>query len=201
MAKAHSLKAEGKPNLFSFDIDTEYKNIDKWVFDNKRYAKRDLEKEAEMLRQITKDFIEIIETKSINDKQLQSLLTATNKGARGVWETATSKLELLSYHFEIVKQFIKNSISDGKNNNIERLLIVVSDAFSTQEQIEIFKKTIENKSKKIRFKTANVALNLRNRELITFLKLSEQNETDNKVRESIRFAIENMHQPKGELIF
>ncbi len=44
-SKSCSLKAEGKPMLFSFDLETEFKHIEKSVFDNRRDSQQNLKKE------------------------------------------------------------------------------------------------------------------------------------------------------------
>src|SRR5574343_394074 len=201
MQKSHSLKADNKPTLFSFDIESVNKNIDTWVFDNQQYSKRDLEKEAKMLRQIAIDFIEIIETKVVKTSQLDNLTNAIINGARGVWESATSKLELLAFHFDEAKQTIQTLLSQTNSKILEKSLSCVSDAFTTDEQIEIFSKTFQAKSKKIRIKTAETALDLRNQNLVNFLKIELHNQADEEVKETIEFAIDNMWQEKGRLTF
>jgi hypothetical protein len=199
MTNSHSLKKDNKPTLFSFDIETEYKNIDRWVFDNKRYSKRDLKTEANLLRQIAKDFIDVIETKILTDKQLDNLVNAIEFGASGVWELATTKLELLSYHFDNAKLRLMECIKNVNSQTKERLLNCVSDNFTITELTELFVLTFSNKSKKVRIKTANIALDLRNESLIPLLKDELSKQSDNKVKEAIQFAIDNMWQPKGEL--
>lgn len=201
MTKSHSLKIDNKPTLFSFDIETEYKNIDRWVFDSKRYSKRDLETESNLLRQITKDFIDVIETNLLTEKQLDNLVNAIELGASGVWEPATTKLQLLSYHFDNAKLRLIECIKKASSQTLKRLLNCVSDNFSITEQIELCKFTFSNKSKKVRIKTANIALDIRDERLIPFLKDELNKQTDNKVKEAIQFAIENMWQPKGQLTF
>ncbi|MFY8019690.1 MAG: hypothetical protein ACOVP1_00780 [Bacteroidia bacterium] len=201
MTFSHSLKTDNKPLLFSFDIETEYKNIDQWLSENKRYAKRDLETEANLLRQITKDFIDIIETKVLTEKQLDNLVNAIELGGSGVWESATNKLELLSYHFENAKKRIIECMKTTSSNTVERMLNCISEHFTTTELVEIFTITFRNKSKKVKIKTANIALDLRKEELIPFLKDELSKQSDNKVLEVIQFAIDNMWQPKGELVF
>ena len=131
MTTPHTLKSENKPTLFSYDIETVYKQIERWVFDNKRYSKRDLETEANLLRQIAKDFIDVIETKVLKDKQLDNFVNAIENGASGVWEPATTKLELLSYHFDNAKQTIKTLVNQSNAKTIEKILNCISAAFST----------------------------------------------------------------------
>jgi hypothetical protein len=200
MTTSHSLKADGKPNLFSFDIETEIRNIDRWVFDNKRYSKRDLEKESQLLKRLAKDFIEIIETKILTTEHSTNIKTAIIEGASGVWEPATTKLELLSYYFDQAKDIIIELLNNPDSKIVERALSTISDVFSTEEQIAIFTKTFNHKSKKIRTKTADIALDLRNKNLIAFLNSTLGQQSDTKVREAIQFAIDNMWQPKGQLI-
>ena len=53
----------------------------------------------------------------------------------------------------------------------------------------------------MKIKSANSALELRNLELVEFLKIEYEKHADTKVKDSIKFAIENMWQKKGELIF
>ena len=201
MTKAHSLKADNKPTLFSFDIETEYKNIDRWVYDNKRYSKRDLEAEANLLRQIAKDFIDVIETNVLTDNQLENITNAIENGASGVWEPATTKLELLSYHFDNAKWKLIELIKSSSSQTVERLLNCVSDNFTIPELTELFIYTFSNKSKKVRIKTASIALDMRNEGLVPLLKDELNKQSDNKVREAIQFAIDNMWQPKGQLTF
>lgn len=146
------------------------------------------------------DFIEIINTKTINQTQLKNLEIAIKDGAGGVWEKALTKLELLAFHFEEAKEKIVNMIKNSDAKTIEKVLYCLSSAFSTEEQIKILKIAFGNKSKKVKIKASNSALDLRNSELNVFLKIEYQNQIDSKVKESIKFAIENMWQKKGELI-
>jgi hypothetical protein len=201
MTTSHSLKSDGKPNLFSFDIETEIKNIDRWVFDNKRYSKRDLETEANLLKQIAVDIINVIETKVLMDKQLDNVVNAIENGASGVWEPATTKLEILSYHFDNAKLRLTELIKNASSQTVERVLNCVSDNFTINELTELFIFTFSSKSKKVRIKTANVSLEMRDKGLIPLLKDELNKQSDNKVKETIQFAIDNMWQPKGQLTF
>ncbi|MBD3584059.1 hypothetical protein [Flavobacterium selenitireducens] len=94
MSTAHSLKVENKPMLFSYDIDTEQKIIEKWVFDNQRYSRRDLNMEAKLLLTLASDFIDIINSKNLNQTQIDNLEVAIKDGASGVWEKAINRLGL-----------------------------------------------------------------------------------------------------------
>lgn len=201
MAKSHVLKSDNKPPLFSFDIETEFKNIESWVRDNKRYSKRDLENEANLLKQIAVDFIEVIETNALTEKHLSNLLNAINNGPSGVWEPAINKLQALLYYYENAKLRFLEHIKIGNSRTLERLLNCISDNFSTHELIEIFTFTFNSKSKKLKIKSSEIALELRNEGLVPFLKDELNRQTDNQVIESLQFAIDNMWQPKGELTF
>lgn len=201
MATAHSLKIENKPMLFSYNIETEQKNIEKWVLDNKRYTSRNLETEAKLLLTLAADFIEIINTKNLNQTQLENLSLAIKNDTRGIWEKAVDRLELLAFHFENAKEKIVVLIKNSDAKTIDKVLNCLSSAFSTEEQIEILKIGFDNKSKKVKIKSAVAALELRNLELNKFLEIEYQNQADSKVKENIKFAIDNMWQKKGELIF
>jgi hypothetical protein len=201
MSITHSLKIEIKPMLFSYDIETEQKIIDKWVFDNQRYSRRSLETEAKMLLILASDFIEIINTKTLNQMQLDNLELAIKEGANGVWEKATNRLGLLAFYFEEAKFKIEVLIKESDAKTAEKVLDCLSSAFNTEEQITILKSGFNNKSKKLKIKSANSALDLRNLALNDFLEMEYQSQNDSKVKENIRFAIDNMWQKKGELIF
>lgn len=201
MKKSHSLKADNKPILFSFDIETEHKSIERWVFDNKGHSKRDLETEANLLRKIAQDYIEVIETKILTDKHLDNLINTIETGASGVWEPATEKLQLLSFHFDNAKLRLIEHLKTGSSKTVERLLTCVSSNFTTSDLMELFTLTFNCKSKKIRIKTANLALDLRNKELIPLLKNELIKQPDNEVKKAIQFAIDNIWQPKGQITF
>lgn len=201
MSTAYSLKVENKPMLFSYDIETERKIIEKWVLDNQRYSKRNLTIEAETLSTLASDFIDIIISKSINQAQLKNLETAIKDGARYVWDKAVDRLALLAFHFDDAKLKIETLIKESDAKTVEKVLNCLSEAFSTEEQIRILKVAFNNKSKKVRIKSAMSALETRNLELNEFLKSEYANQSDSKVKENIAFAIENMWQKKGELIF
>jgi hypothetical protein len=200
MSTAHSLKVENKPMLFSYDLETEQKIIEKWVFDNQRYSRRNLEIEAKLLLAIASDFIDIINSKNLNQNQIENLEIAIKEGASGVWEKAVDKLTLLAFHFENAKDKIISLIENSDSKTVERVLNCVSSVFTTEEQIMIIKMGFNNKSKKIRIKSANTALDLRNLELNELLESEYLNQNDLKVKENIKFAMENMGQKKGELI-
>ena len=201
MSTAHSLKVENKPMLFSYDIATEQKIIEKWVFDNQRYSRRDLHMEAKLLLTLASDFIDIITSKNLNQTQLDNLEVAIKDGASGVWEKAINRLTLLAFHFENAKDAIISLIENSDAKTVERVLDCVSSIFTTEEQIVILKIGFKNKSKKVRIKSANTALDLRNLELNEYLESEYLMQNDLKVKESIKFAMENMWQKKGELIF
>lgn len=201
MSTAHSLKVENKPMLFSYDIETEQKIIEKWVFDNQRYSRRDLNMEAKLLLTLASDFIDIINSKNLNKTQIDNLEVAIKDGASGVWEKAIDRLALLAFHFQDAKDEITALIENSDAKTVEKVLNCLSNAFTTEEQIITLKIAFNNKSKKVRIKSANTALDLRNLELNEFLKSEYLNQSDSKVKESIAFAVENMWQKKGELIF
>jgi hypothetical protein len=201
MPTTHSLKIENKPMLFSYDLETEQKIIEKWVFDNQRYSRRNLGIEAKLLLTLASDFIDIINSKKLNSTQLENLEIAIKDGARGVWEKAVDRLGLLAFHFENAKEKIVDLIKNSDAKTVDKVLNCLSSAFSTEEQIKILKISFDNKSKKVKIKSAISALELRNLELNKFLEIEYQNQADSKVKENIKFAIDNMWQKKGELSF
>lgn len=201
MSTAHSLKLENKPLLFSYDFETEKKIIEKWVSDNQRYSRRNLTIEAEILLKLASDFIEIINTKALKQIQLDNLELAIKEGVSGVWEKAANRLELLAFYFEEAKFKIEDLIKESDAKTVEKVLNCLSSAFNTEEQITILKSGFSNKSKKVKIKSANSALDLRNLALNNFLETEYQSQNDVKVKESIKFAIKNMSQKHGELIF
>ena len=201
MSTAHSLKIENKPMLFSYDLETEQKIIEKWVFDNQRYSRRNLDMEAKLLLTLASDFIDIINSKKLNSTQIENLETAIKDGVRRVWEKAVDRLGLLAFHFDDAKLKIETLIKESDAKTVEKVLNCLSEAFTTEEQIRILKVAFNNKSKKVRIKSSIAALETRNLELNEFLKSEYANQSDSKVKENIAFAIENMWQKKGELIF
>jgi hypothetical protein len=201
MSTAHSLKIENKPMLFSYDLETEQKIIEKWVFDNQRYSRRNLDMEAKLLLTLASDFIDIINSKKLNSTQIENLETAIKYGVRRVWEKAVDRLGLLAFHFDDAKLKIETLIKESDAKTVEKVLNCLSEAFTTEEQIRILKVAFNNKSKKVRIKSSIAALETRNLELNEFLKSEYANQSDSKVKENIAFAIENMWQKKGELIF
>jgi hypothetical protein len=106
---------------------------------------------------------------------------------------------LISFYFDEAKEIIIELLNNPDSKIVERALSMISDAFSTEEQIAIFTKTFNHKSKKIRTKTADIALKTRNINLIAFLNSTLDQQSDTKVRQAIQFAINNMWQPKGQL--
>lgn len=201
MSTAHSLKIENKPMLFSYDLETEQKIIEKWVFDNQRYSRRNLDMEAKLLLTLASDFIDIINSKKLNSTQIENLETAIKDGVRRVWEKAVDRLGLLAFHFDDAKLKIETLIKESDAKTVEKVLNCLSEVFTTEEQIRILKVAFNNKSKKVRIKSSIAALETRNLELNEFLKSEYANQSDSKVKENIAFAIENMWQKKGELIF
>ncbi len=143
----------------------------------------------------------IIQTKILTEMELNNLECAITEGPGGIWETATSKLELLAYHFEVAKDRIKSLIRHSNSKVVIRSLHMLSDAFPQEEQIILLKEVLNHKSKRVRSWAANTALGLRNPKFITTLEDRKLIESDKEVLDSLKFAIENMHQPKGTLIF
>jgi len=189
MSTAHSLKVENKPMLFSYDIETEQKIIEKWVFDNQRYSRRDLNMEAKLLLTLASDFIDIINSKNLNQTQIDNLEVAIKDGASGVWEKAINRLGLLAYHFQNAKDKIVSLIENSDAKITAKVLDCLSSAFTTEEQIMILKTAFGSKSKKVKMFAADKALYLQNVELNTFLKSEYLNQSDLNVKESIKSAM------------
>lgn len=200
--KACSLKQEGKPNLFSFDLRREFEHIEGWVYDNKRYSRRNLEKEEKTLKQLAIDFMNIIRQKNLNHEQLDRLEDAVINGASGVWETATTKLELLAFHFDLAKDKIKKMIKSSNAKGIVRSLTMLSDAFTLKEQTEIFIESINHKSKNVRCWAANQMINMCNSNDISYhqkvseytkiLELKMDTEENQEVLDSFAFVIKHI---------
>ena len=77
---------------------------------------------------------------------------------------------LLAFHFQDAKDEITALIENSDAKTVEKVLNCLSNAFTTEEQIITLKIAFNNKSKKVRIKSANTALDLRNLELNEFLK-------------------------------
>ncbi|RZJ70684.1 hypothetical protein [Flavobacterium sp.] len=195
MPNSHSLKADGKPMLFSYDLETEIENIERWSQGSKADGTS-----VQILKKLASDYIEIIDSNSVSSEQLQRLHEATSKGKSGIWERAVSRLELLVYHFDEAKLFVVDAIKAAKGATLERLLNVVSDNFSSEQQLQIFGSGLASANKKIRMKAAEMCLDSRNMELVPMLESKLASEVDPIVKSCLKFAIRNMHQPKGELV-
>ncbi|MBY0273403.1 MAG: HEAT repeat domain-containing protein [Alphaproteobacteria bacterium] len=195
-SKSCSLKVEGKPMLFSFDLESEFKYIEKKVFDSRRYSQRNLEKEEKILKKLAIDFMNIIQTKVLTEEELNHLECAITEGPGGIWETAVSQLGLLAYHFDAAKDRIKSLIRHSNSKVIIRSLHMLSNAFTQEEQMKLLKEVLNHKSKKVRSWASNTALSLRSPEFIAILEDRKLIESDKDVLDSLNFSIENMHQPK-----
>src|SRR5687768_14257390 len=103
MSKGYSIKADNKPTLFSWDLETEFKNIEKWLTDGRHKNESDLNEKKVQLRRLRTDLFEIIQLKRITDDQIQRIFDLIKRGRSGVWETATTELGRLAFHFDEVK--------------------------------------------------------------------------------------------------
>ncbi|MFD2245587.1 hypothetical protein [Pontibacter ruber] len=194
MSQAYSLKEANKPTLFSWDLETEHKNIEKRVLDNRNYSRRDLEKELSTLKELATDYLQIIQTKAISPEQLASLEEAVVNGASGVWEQAATKLERLSYHFNEAKKKIYDLIERGNPKTVDRALTMLGAAFTEDEQVEVLEKVLSSKSSKVRNRAAAVAYFLRNKHLVPVLLERKNVETNTEVSEAINLALEQINQ-------
>lgn len=170
MTKAFSLKAKNKPTLFSFDLETEFKKIDRCVFDNRNYARRDLEREVDILKSLAKDYIEIINTNTISNTHLQNLRIAIIEGPSGIWENAANKLERLSYHFKEARNLIIELMDSPKVAVIEKALSCTGDGFEIDQLQTIINNIFQHKSKRLRIKASNVAFRSNKTELLNLLQ-------------------------------
>jgi hypothetical protein len=192
MNQGYSLKAPNKPTLFTWDLDTEFNNVDKWVSSHRYYYGRDIEKEKEILKMLSSDYLQIIQANTLEPKHLENLTQAIISGPSGVWEQAATKLGRLAYHFSIAKEKIQELIFSTNSKTTDRALTMLNNSFTDGEQIKILEKTLSNKSKKIRERAASMAYYLNNNAFAPVLEERIKTEEDERVKDSIRFAIENL---------
>jgi hypothetical protein len=194
MSQGYSLKAENKPLLFSWDLDTEFKNIDRWILDNKKYSRRNLENELKILKEIASDYLQVIKTRTLEPSHLENLSEAITNGPSGVWEQATTKLERLAYHFESAKVKIKELFYSSSTNVTDRALTMLNGSFSEDEQLEIIAKALSHKSKMIRERAVSTAFLLNKRAFFPVLEARSEIEENQSVKEAIDLTMEHLKQ-------
>ncbi|MBD3584060.1 hypothetical protein [Flavobacterium selenitireducens] len=96
---------------------------------------------------------------------------------------------IVAYHFQNAKDKIVSLIEDSDAKITAKVLDCLSSAFTTEEQIMILKIAFNSNSKKVKMFAADKALYLQNVELNEFLNSEYLNQSDLKVKESIRSAM------------
>jgi len=190
MSQGFSLKSENKPTLFSWDLETETKNVERWVLDNKNYSRRDIEKELSILKNLAFDFLQVIQENHVTPEQLDRLEQAVSSGAAGVWEKATLKLERLSYHFPTAKERIKKLIYCTGVKIVDRALTMLNDSFSEREQYDIISYALSHNSKKIRARALGTVYMLKKKIFLDILEKRREIETDLEIKETIDFTLD-----------
>lgn len=189
-------KIKGKPQLYSFGLENEFNYIEKKVYDGRRYSKRDLLSEEEIYKTLARDFLEIIETKKIQEYHIENLRKSIMEGPAGVWETATSNLEKLAYYFPEAKEEVKRLIQTTKSRIAVRAITMLSEAFSDDDIMEILLVMLNHRSKEVRCKIACCSTHMGNLHLvpgiIALLKKRIEIERDPKVIESLSYSIREL---------
>ncbi|MCA0371120.1 MAG: hypothetical protein LCH26_08470 [Proteobacteria bacterium] len=191
---------KGKPQLYSFKLEIEFAAIEKRVYDNKRYSQRDLKREEESLKTMARDFLEIIETKEIQSVHIAHLKDCICDGAGGVWESATSNLELLAYYSPEAREVIISLIKSPKAKIVWRGLLMLSGAFSDGEILELVAYALHHRSKEVRcriagYMTRNCFAHLSS-DFQTLIAQRMALEESIDVRESLVYALENLPHDK-----
>lgn len=101
-------------------------------------------------------------------------------------------MELLAYYFQDAKALITRQATNADSKVAEKFLNAVSNAFTTQELIDLFSQTFKHRSKKVRTKSADKVLNTGDKNLIPFLNSTLDTETDQGVKDAIKYAIDNL---------
>src|SRR5690349_21017155 len=122
MSKGYSIKAENKPTLFTWDIETEYQNIDREIESDRTKDTNRLEPKRTQLRQLRLDFHDIVVTKEVNADQVARLFDLVRLGKDGVWQPATTTIERLAYHFDQVRNRLSTDLSDSDSKYLSRLV-------------------------------------------------------------------------------
>ncbi|KAA3437641.1 hypothetical protein [Rufibacter hautae] len=190
MSQGFLLKSENKPTLFSWDLETETKNVERWVLDNKNYSKRDIEKELSILKNLAFDFLQVIQEKHVSPEQLDRLEQAISSGAAGVWENAALKLERLSYHFITAKERIEKLIYSTDVKIVDRALTMLNESFSEREQYDIISCALSHNSKKIRARALGTVYKLKKKVFLNILERRRGIETESEIKETIDFTLD-----------
>lgn len=198
MMNAHVWKIPGKPTLFSFSLERELDHIERKVFDKRRYSRRNLEKESQLLKQMVIDKIAIIESKSITNQQLAHFEEAIIEGAAGVWETAISELEMLAYYFDEAKEMIRSLLMHPNSRVVDRSLHMINSAFALFEQLLLMRRALNHKSKKVRQRAADVASRRHNQAFISILEERKIVEKDNDVIKFLEYSVEVIKNTKNQ---
>lgn len=192
------LKSPGKPNLFSYDLERELQFLEPLKRAN---AIPKQMKKYQYQKQMAEDFLNVIEIKTLTERQLDNFANIIIDGDRHSWDISVNKLSLLAYHFDEAKRQGVKLIRHKNAKVVVRALCLLSDAFSDEELAELLEEALRHRSKVVRTKACSIALELRK---VTFYKILKQRlslENDADVVASLNFAIDNLHKPDDGLTF
>jgi hypothetical protein len=136
MSQAHSIQADNKPTLFTWDIETEYQNIDRWLSSERKTDPAILERKRSQLRQLKLDFHNIIISKAVNEMQIDSIFKLARQGQSGIWEQVTTIIEKMAFHFDAVKNRLTIELRDSDSTYVSKLVTCIGDFYTKEELAE-----------------------------------------------------------------
>ena len=199
MSKAYSIKANNKPTLFTWDLETEDQNVDRQITSKRNKDTDKLEIKRTQLRQLKSDFHDIVFRNEINFDQVERFFNLIRHGKSGVWETATLAIERLAYHFELAKVRLSKDLADNDSKYVANLVTSIGEFYSKEELNTLFRNLLKHKSAKVKERTLNKIFELRFAEIKGDLERLKQSETNKRTIEQIEFTLKFVDTPKGNL--
>lgn len=200
MRKGYSIKADNKPTLFTWDLETEYQNVDRQLKSELTKNEGLGEVKRTQLRELKRDFHNIVLAKEINPDQVERIFNLVRHGKSGVWETATTAIEKLGFHFELIKSRLLTELTDSDPRYVANLVTAIGEFYERGQLTETLKGLLENKNKKVKERTLNRIFELRLSELKDELMKLKKTENKKEVIDQIDFTIKYVDTPKGNLI-
>ena len=199
MSKGYSIKADNKPTLFTWDLETEYQNVDRELKSERTKDTNRLETKRLQLRQLKSDFHDIVFKNEINVDQVDRFFNLIRQGQSGVWEASTLAIERLAYHFEPVKTRLLTELVDSDSKYVANLVTSIGEFFDKDELKKLFTNLLKHKNTKVKERTLNKIFELRFSGIKDDLERLKEIETNKGTIDQIEFTLKYVDTPKGNL--
>lgn len=134
--------------------------------------------------------IQLYESSTITESAYGELKSALTKTAESIWFEIGSRLAQAWDKSSKVEEIFQEQLA-ARNQQARFNVVALAGYLPIDFASQVLKGALSDKSKKVRTKAADMVLVLHRRDLLEFLSLKLQEETDPDVAESITFTITN----------